>query len=325
MRPVCFVTGGSGFVGRHLAPLLHRTHRLRLLLRPSQAPLWLAGLEHERIDGRLEDRMALAAGVRGADLVVHLAALVSFRPEDRAAMFRVNRDATATLAALAREASVRRFLHTSTISAVAYRDGPELCDEGTPYNFGPLRIGYCDSKHAAEDAVRAEAARGLDAVIVNPPSMYGAGDRRKGDGSLLTAVLRGELRFAPPGGLNVANVADVCDGMLAALARGRRGERYILGGENLTGRALLQRVAAVVGAAAPRRTAPRALVRAAAALVALRERVFGSRPPLTSEILRLAPRFLWYSSARAERELGWRAGPVDAGIAAAWRELQPDA
>jgi len=171
--------------------------------------------------------------------------------------------------------------------------------------------------------VRAEVARGLDAVIVNPPSMYGAGDRRKGDGSLVTAVLRGEAAFAPPGGLNVANVADVADGMLAAIARGRIGERYILGGENLTGRQLLERIAAVGGGRAPRRTLPAWLVRAAAAARGFDERLRGSRPPLTSEVLRLAPCFLWYASGKAERELGWRAGPVDAGIAAACRDLEP--
>jgi len=160
-------------------------------------------------------------------------------------------------------------------------------------------------------------------VIVNPPSMYGAGDRRKGDGSLVTAVLRGEVRFAPPGGINVANVTDVCDGVLAAIARGRAGERYILGGENLTGRQLLERIARVAGGKAPRRTLPAWLVHAAAKVRRFDERVRGSRPPLTSEILTLASRFQWYSSAKAERELGWRAGTVDAGIAAACRELPP--
>ena len=236
-------------------------------------------------------------------------------------MFATNANATARLARAAREASVRRFLHCSTISAVAYRNGPEAVDETAPYNCGALRIGYSDSKFAAERHVLGEVARGLDAVIVNPPSMYGGGDRRKGDGSLIAAVLQGRLRFAPPGGINVANVADVCTGMLAALARGRRGERYILGGENLTGRDLLQRVAAIVGVRAPHRTAARSLVSAAARTLAAKERLFGSRPPVTSEILRLSQRFLWFSSAKAERELGWRPGSVDPGIEAAWRGM----
>lgn len=322
MPPICFLTGASGFVGRHLAPRLAREFRLRLLLRPGQQVPQLDGVEHERVDGRLADAGAVAAGVRGADVVVHLAALVSFRREDRAAMFAANAGATADLAAAAHAAGVRRLLHVSTISAIAYRDRPEAVDETAPFNFGPLRIGYCDSKFAAERCVLAAARRGLDAVIVNPPSMYGAGDRRKGDGSLLGAVLSGDLRLAPPGGLNVANVEDVCDGIVAALHRGRTGERYILGGENLTGAELLARIARIVGGRAPRRTVPLRVVRAAARALRWKERWFGSRPPLTSEVLQLAGRFLWYRSDKAERELGWRAGSVDAGIAAAWRELR---
>lgn len=323
MLPLCFVTGATGFVGRHLLPLLANEFALRLLLRPGQSlPV---GVPAERVDGRLADLDALRAGCRGAAVVVHLAALVSFRPEDRAAMLAVNADATAQLAAAARAAGVQRFLHMSTISAVAYRDRPEVIDEQAPFNFGPLRIAYSDSKHAAERAVLAECARGLDAVIVNPPSMYGAGDRRKGDGSLLSAVLAGEVKWAPPGGLNVANVTDVCHGVLAAIARGRSGERYILGGENLTGVELLQRIARIVGRTPPRRTAPRALVRAAAFALRCKERVVGSRVPVTSEILALAARWLWFSSGKAERELRWRAGSVDSGIAAAFAELQASA
>lgn len=322
MNSVCFVTGASGFVGRHLLPLLTPNHRVRALVRPGQE---LPGdVEFEPVEGRLDDREALARGVAGADLVVHLAALVSFRREDRAAMQRINVDATATLAALARAAGVRRLLHVSTISAVAYRDGPEIVDETAPYNFAPLAIGYCDTKYEAERAVLGEVERGLDAVIVNPPSMFGAGDPRKGgDGSLITAVLEGRMKFAAPGGINVANVEDVCGGILAAIARGRSGQRYILGGENLTGRELAERIAAVAGGVAPKRSMPRPVVRVAAAALGLKERLLGSRLPLTSEILRLAPRFLWYSSAKAERELGWRAGRVDPGIAAAAADLPP--
>jgi dihydroflavonol-4-reductase len=318
----CFLTGATGFVGANLAPMLAQQFRLRCLARPGQAIPALDGIAHERVDGTLADLGALRAGVRGAEVVVHLAALVSFRPEERAAMFAINADATAALCAAARAAGVRRLLHVSTISAVGYSDSPRELDEQAPYNFGPLRIGYCDSKRAGEDAVRAEVARGLDAVIVNPPSMYGAGDRRKTEGSLMDALLRGRIRLAPPGGLAVANVMDVCRGCLQALERGRRGERYILGGENLTGRELFARIAAIVGGRAPRLRPPAAAVRALAAALRWKERAFGSRPPLTSEVLALAPRFLWYSSRKARGELGYAPGSVDDGIRAAWRWRQ---
>ncbi|MEZ6036215.1 MAG: NAD-dependent epimerase/dehydratase family protein [Planctomycetota bacterium] len=322
MPPVCFVTGASGFLARAFVPMLAPSHRLRLLVRDGQQLPQFAGIDHQPVIGRLDDEAALRQGCDGADVVAHLAALVSFRPEDRARSFAVNEAGTARLAAIARERGVRRFLHVSTISAIGYRDDRTLLDETAPYNFGPLRCGYCDSKFAAEQRVLDEVRRGLDAVIVNPPSMYGPGDSRKGDDSLLGAVFAGRVRMAPPGGLNVAAVDDVCRGMLAALARGRSGERYLLGGENLTGRELLERIARVIGGTAPRRTVPRWLMLVGAAALRAKERCFGSKAPLTSEVLRLGARFLWYSSAKAERELDWRAGPVDPGIRAAWDELR---
>ncbi len=313
----CFLTGASGFVGANLAPQLAVRHRLRCLVRPGQELPALAGIPHDRIEGSLEDEAALRRGIHGAELVVHLAAIVSFRPEDRAAMQRTNVDASARVAALARAAGVRRMLHMSTISAVGCTDEPRELDELAAYNFGPMRIGYCDTKRAAEDAVREEVARGLDAVIVNPPSMYGAGDRRKSDGSLIQALLQGRVPFAPPGGINVANVLDVCRGCIQAIDRGRRGERYILGGENLTGRQLFARIAQVVGSNPPTRVPPRWLVRALAGVLGTKEALFGSRPPVTAQILRLAPKWFWYSSRKAMDELGYRPGPVDPGIRAA--------
>jgi dihydroflavonol-4-reductase len=320
--PTCLVTGASSFVARALVPRLVRTHRLRLLVRPGQRLAHFASVPHERVEGRLADEAALAEGLRGVDTVVHLAAIVSFCSEDRQRMFEVNAAGTERLLQLALGAGVRRALHVSTISAVGYTDAPRELDEQAPYNFGPLRIGYSDSKRAAEERALEACRDGLDVVIVNPPSMYGAGDRRKGDDSLLGSVLEGRVRAAPPGGTNVANVDDVCDGMIAALERGRAGERYILGGENLTGLELIQRIAKAVGGKAPRRAAPRGLVLAGACALRLKERCFGSRPPVTSQILQLAARYMHYSSEKADRELDWRAGSVDPGIAAAWAQLQ---
>ena len=317
MAPVCFLTGASGFVGANLAPMLAERYRMRCLVREGQQLPDLDGVDYERVEGDLENQQALAKGVQGADLVVHLAAVVSFRPEERARMFRINCDATAQLCSLAREAGVRRLLHVSTISAIGYSDAPRELDEDTPFNFGPMKLGYSDSKYAAEQAVLAEVERGLDAVIVNPPSMYGARDRRKAEGSLMDALMQGRIKLAPPGGLCVADVQSVCRGMLAAIDRGRSGQRYILGGENLTGRELFQRIAKIIGAVPPRRCPPRWLVSAITQVLRVKERLFGSKPPLTAEILALSSRYLWFSSQKAEDEIGYQRESVDAGIAAA--------
>ena len=120
----------------------------------------------------------------------------------------------------------------------------------------------------------------------------------------------------------VAEALNLNASQIAALERGRTGERYILGGENLSGLELIQRIASIVGGRAPRRAAPRPLVAAGARILSLKEHLLGSKPPVTSEILRLAGRFMYYSSAKADRELDWRAGPVDPGIRSAWAQLQ---
>lgn len=322
-----FLTGGTGFVGTNLAPLLAAgNHRLRCLVRPRTAAEGLRELSVDLVEGTLEDEGVLREALRGVDIVVHLAALVSFRKQDRDAMFRVNTGGTRLLAALAREAGVGRFLHMSTISAVAYCNRPEVLDEGTPYNFGPLRVGYCDSKHAAEEALLEEVRRGLDGVIVNPPTMFGPGDRRKGKGSLLELVTKGRVPFLPPGGVNAADVRDVCRGCLLALKSARTGERYILGGQNLTNRELITSIANTAGTAAPRVGLPAWLVRTAAAMATAWEMVRPIRSPVTAQVLRLATRFMWYSSEKAANELGYSARPVEHGFrdALAWMKDQAE-
>jgi len=318
MASLTLVTGASGFVAGSLLPLLADDgHRLRCLVRdPASAPPL-----GETVVGDLSDEAALRRALAGVDHVVHLAALVSFARRDAARCFAVNVDGTRRLAALARQAGVRRFLHVSSVAAIGGRARPEVLDEGSAYGIEHLRIPYCDSKRAAEAVVLEEVARGLDAVIVNPASMFGPGDRRKARNSLLDAALRGRLRFCPPGGANFADVRDVARGCLAALERGRTGERYILGGENLTGAGLLATVFAALERTPPRTVLPRWLVRAAAAGAGALEHVVPLRPPLTAQILRMASFWFWFDSSKAERELGYRPGPVLEAVRAAYRWL----
>ncbi|MEZ5966436.1 MAG: NAD-dependent epimerase/dehydratase family protein [Planctomycetota bacterium] len=321
MPAITLVTGASGFVGCHLLPrLVEAGHAVRCLARD---PAW-STTHGEVVAGCLGDEASLRRALDGVDVVVHLAALVSFARKDAAESFAVNEAGTRRLAALARAAGVRRFLHVSSVVAIGYSERGEILDETAPYNVARLRVPYCDSKHAAEQAVLDEVERGLDAVIVNPSSMFGPGDRRKARNSLLDAAQRGRVPFAPSGGANFADVRDVAAGCVAALTRGRRGERYILGGENLTGRELMRTVFAAAGRRPPRWSLPRPVTKLLAAGAGVLERVVDLRPPLTAQILRMASAYFWYGSAKAEGELGYRARPVLEAVQAAYRWMEEE-
>lgn len=309
------ITGATGFVGSILGKRLADTGtELRCLIRPGNEATNLTGWEYERVDGSLEDEDVLRRAMQGVEAVYHLAALVSFRKKDAAAMQQVNVEGTARVARLAREEAVPRLLYMSSIAAVGHSRDKKPIDEEAPYNFGPWKIPYCDTKRGGELAVLDEVERGLDAVIVNPSSMFGPGDRRKAEGSLLQAIAYDKIPFCPAGGLNVADVRDVVSGTIAAMERGRTGERYILGGENLTGRQLFAKIAQVLGKKPPRRTLPRWLMRAFAQGLSLVDALRPLEPPMTGALARMAPLLMWYSSAKAERELGYATYPIEIAL-----------
>ncbi|HHI78570.1 MAG TPA: NAD-dependent epimerase/dehydratase family protein, partial [Planctomycetes bacterium] len=265
-----FLTGATGFVGSNLARLLtDQGEELRCLVRPGNPATNLLGVPFERIEGSLEDEDILRQAMEGVDVVIHAAALVSFDRRDAALLHEVNTLGTARVARLAREQGVSRLVHISSVSAVGYSARPEVLDETTPYNFAPLRIPYCDTKRAAEEAVLTEVQKGLDAVIVNPASILGPGDRRKTEGSLLSAVAQRKIPFLPPGGVNMVDIRDVLSGILLALEHGNTGERYILGGENLSGPDLIRRIARIAQVAPPKHRLPRPLAQTYSLLASL--------------------------------------------------------
>lgn len=314
-----FITGASGFVGANLARLLHeRGYELRCLVSPKNPALGLASIPFERVDGRLEDLGVLEEAMQGMDMVVHLAALVSFSKRDKEAMFRINAEGSRHVASLARKAGVSRFLYMSSVLAVGHSTDQKPIDETASYNLARFKIAYCDSKRAGELAVLDEVKKGLDAVIVNPVSMFGAGDRRKAEGSLLEALAYDKIPFCPAGGLNVVDVQDVVQGSLHALEDGRTGERYILGGQNLRGKELFAKIASVLGKRAPRFTMPRSLARLLAVLATGFELLRPLTPPVTAAILRMTPLYFWYSSKKAEEELGYASYPIEMAIKAAF-------
>jgi dihydroflavonol-4-reductase len=312
------VTGASGFLGFHLAQQLHAAGvELRLTYAPGDPAAHLDEVPAERAPCDLGDERALRRLCDGVEAVFHVAGLVTFAPWRRAAQWRVNVEGTRALLAAARAAGVRRFVYTSTVNTVGIPRPGRLGDEETPFDWARYHIGYMDSKHAAQALVQA-AAPAVGAVSVLPGTMFGPHDVNLNGAGYVALVARSPLVVPPPGGTCVVHVADVARGHLLALERGRVGARYILGGDPVSYRELLGWIAADLGRRAPLPAPPAALWRGAGRLADRLGRVWGL---LALEGLAVAlSSELYYSSARAERELGWTHRPARAAVreAAGW-------
>ena len=320
MTTRALVTGATGFLGAHLVRALSDLGmEVVAMVRPGSDTRGIERYRPRLAHADLTEPATLRPAVDGCELVFHCAAVVSFHRRDAAALRQTNVDGTRALVRAARDARVRRFVHTSTVAAIGYDHRGRPLDETAPYNFGPLRIPYCDTKRAAEQIVLEEGVRqGLDAVIVNPSFIFGPGDRRKAAGSYLERVARRPPWLAPAGGMNVVDVNDVVSGHLLAARRGRTGERYILGGEDLSNRQLLTRICRIIGHRPPRVTVPAVALRALATAATWLDPLLGFRPPVTPEILRLLPFRKFYTSEKAARELDYAPYPIDMAIKATY-------
>jgi dihydroflavonol-4-reductase len=311
------VTGASGFLGSHLVTqLLAAGHEVRAAHRPGDPTELLDGLGVETDAFDLLDREAVLRAAAGAEAIFHAAALVTFRRERYDEQMRVNVEGTRAILAAARAAGVRRLVYTSTVSVLGIPEEGSIGDEGTAFNWGRYRLGYMDSKRAAEALVLEAAASGLDAVCLLPGTFFGPGDIAFNAGEYIRQASLGRLLAYPAGGTNVVHVGDVARGHLLALERGRRGERYILGGENLTYRDLFSMIAEEVGVRPPRIPLLRRLLLGLGRAAETAGRLSGSRlaVPFDEGLAVAASSRLFYSSAKAERELGYASRPAREAI-----------
>ena len=308
------VTGGAGFIGSHVvAELLAAGVAVRCLLMPGDPAPSLAGLDVERVVGDLTDRDALTRAARGCDVVFNLAAIYAIWLPRRERMFEVNVGGTVAVLDAARAAGVRRVVHTSSIAAVGHRPGRALADETDLFSDWTLGNDYVLSKYLAEVEAFARRADDLEVVCANPAFPFGARDTGPTPtGQMILDILRGRLPFVAEGGFNAVDVRDVARGHLLAALHGRSGERYILGGDNVPFRDFADEVARRAGRRPPPVTAPTALLRAAGlASEWIADRVTRRPPQLTrGSVAYLAGRFSYFSTAKAERELGYRPRPI---------------
>lgn len=316
------VTGATGFVGSAVVrALLARGERVRVLVRPKSDRRNLAGLSVETVVGQLEDPDSLRSAVANCEGLFHVAADYRLWVPNPAAMSRANLDGTRALMHAALEAGVSRIVYTSSVATLGHARDGSAADETTPSDVTDMIGPYKRTKYLAEQEVRGMIAeKGLPAVIVNPSTPIGPQDiKPTPTGRVIVMAARGKMPAYIDTGLNIVHVDDVAAGHLLAYEKGRVGERYILGGENLTLAEILRRVASVSGRRPPMIGLPRMAVYPVAAIAEMLARLTGREPMATLDGVRMARWKMWFSSAKAERELGYVHRPADAALADAVR------
>ncbi len=318
MSRLAFLTGGTGFVGANVArALLAAGWSVRALARPGSDRRNLLDLGLDIVDGDIT-APDLASHMRGAEAVFHVAAHYSLFRRDREALMRSNVLGTRNVLAAAKRAKVRRTVYTSSVAAIGVKHRG-VADE--TYRSDPERLigAYKRSKYLAEREAMGAALAGQDVVIVNPTTPIGPWDRKPTPtGDIIVRFLRGRMPAAiPETGLNWVDVADVARGHLLAHERGRSGERYILGAENLPLRSLLQRVGREVGRSAPRYSLPHWIPLAAAFIDEEMLARMGREPTIPVDGVRMSREFMYYDSSKATIELGYVPRSIDGAIRSA--------
>jgi dihydroflavonol-4-reductase len=315
-----FLTGATGFVGSHVArAAAAQGATLRLLVRTSSNLSGLEGLDADLVTGDLARPQELASAVSGCDAVLHVAADYRLWVRDPDAMYAANVGGTAELLRLAREAGVPRFVYTSSVATMGFRRDGTVANEESPVSVAAMVGHYKRSKFLAEQEAMKAAELGQRVMILNPTTPIGTGDSKPTPtGRIVVDFLNRKFPAYVDTGLNLVDVDEIARVHLAALTVGRPGERYILGGENLTLKQILDRMAAITGLPSPSMRVPHSVAMAFAFFDQnINGRLRGREPRATVEAVRMGKKKMFASSAKAEAELGFRVLPVDHALRSA--------
>jgi dihydroflavonol-4-reductase len=311
---LAFVTGATGFVGSHVARVLsEQGAELRLLVRSNSNLSNIEGLAADRAIGDLRDPASLETAMAGCDVVFHVAADYRLWVRDPEQMYRSNVEGTRAILEAARKNGVRRVVYTSSVATMGFSSNGHAADEESPVALENMIGPYKRSKFMAE-AVAMEAGRsGMDVVVVNPSTPVGAQDiKPTPTGRIVVDFLKKKFPAYVDTGLNMVDVDACARGHVAALEKGRSGQRYILGGENLTLKQILDKLAAITGLPSPRVRVPYVMALATGVVdEVITGRILGREPRATIDAVRMGRKKMFVSSAKAENELGWRTVPVD--------------
>jgi len=331
---LAFVTGATGFLGSHVARVLaEQGAQLRLLVRLTSDLRNLDDLQNaDRVVGDLRDAASISKALSGCDVVFHVAADYRLWVRDPDEMYRSNVGGTRSLLEAARKQGVRRVVYTSSVATMGFTSNyaaaetltgggarphtSTVADEESPVSLADMIGHYKRSKFMAEQ-VAVEAARsGVDVVIVNPTTPVGERDiKPTPTGRIVLDFLKRKFPAYVETGLNLVDATECARGHVQALEKGRTGERYILGGENLTLKQILDRLAAITGLPSPTVKLPYIFALATGVVDEMvTGRLLGREPRATIDAVRMGRKMMFVSSAKAERELGWQTVPVDGAL-----------
>ena len=309
-----FVTGATGFVGSHVArALAEQGADLRLLVRSSSRTDNIAELRAEVVKGDLCQPESLRKAMSGCEFVFHVAADYRIWVRDPEQMYRANVEGTRAIIQAAQETGVRRVIYCSSVATMGFTRTGEIVDESTPVSLDDMVGHYKRSKFMAEQIALEAGRKGANIVVVNPTTPIGERDiKPTPTGRIVVDFLNRKFPAYVDTGLNLADVKEVARGHLLAMEKARPGERYILGGENLTLKQILDKLAALTGLPSPSMKVPHAVAMGFAAFDQLFTGVLmGKEPRATIDAVKMGRKKMYASSAKAERELGYRVVAVE--------------
>src|ERR1700733_8724663 len=309
-----FLTGATGFLGSHVARVLaEQGADLRLLVRPTSNLKNIEGLKAETATGDLRDSASLEKTMAGCEVVFHVAADYRLWVRDPAEMYRSNVEGTRAILEAARKNAVRCVVYTSSVATIGFTGNGRPADEDSPVALADMIGHYKRSKFMAEQLALEAGRGGMQVVTVNPTPPVGEQDvKPTPTGRIIVDFLKRKFPAYVETGLNLVDVRECARGHLAALEKGKSGERYILGGENLTLKQILDKLAAISGLSSPKVKVPYFVAYIAGAVdQTVSGRMLGREPRATVETVRMGKKKMWASSGKAERELGWKILPAD--------------
>ena len=312
-----FVTGATGFLGSHVArALADQGADLRLLVRPTSNLKNLQGLKAETATGDLRDAASLEKAMAGCDTVFHVAADYRLWVRDPEEMYRSNVEGTRAILAAAQKNGVGRVVYTSSVATMGFTGNGHPADENSPVSLSDMIGPYKRSKFMAEQIALEAGRGGMHVVTVNPTTPVGEQDvKPTPTGRIVVDFMKRKFPAYVETGLNLVDVQECARGHIAALEKGRPGERYILGGENLTLKQILDKLGKITGLPSPTVKLPYFFAFATGVIdEAITGRLLKREPRATVDTVRMGKKKMFASSGKAERELGWKIVPVEAAL-----------